>query len=219
MEYLLNTSGAKRQEEEEYALGLLCQLTNGISTTFQQDRKLLKTVLAQINALAERRNALVTNQIENKRHAQPVEQTIQQTPTSWLLHDQTQLQIFPKRPHQHFDAEALCSETYSAAGVWLAKMTNHIVQHHQNEEGVRFLTFINQELCNRQQSMCSYLNNTTGTNNFSEKDVGNYLNNVTAKRCSAGNNQIRMLSDLGANFFAFYSKDKRMRLLPHHKPL
>ena len=66
MGYLLTTSGAKkRREAENYAHRLLRQLTHEISTTFQQHQKLLETVLAQINALAARRDAL-TNQINNE---------------------------------------------------------------------------------------------------------------------------------------------------------
>ena len=86
-------------------------------------------------------------------------------------------------------------------------MTNNIVQHRKREEVFWFRVFINQELCQWRWSVHSYLNDTTGANNFSEKDVENYLNNVTTKKCGAHNNQIRMLLDSGANFFAFHPKD------------
>ena len=96
MGYLPNTSGAECREAEEYARQILRQLTNIISTTFQQDRKLLETVSAQINALAERHNAL-TNQIKNKQPSKGVKHAIQQSPTDWLLVLQTQLRKFQQR--------------------------------------------------------------------------------------------------------------------------
>ena len=98
MGYLPTTSGAKRREAEDYAHRLLSQLTHGISTTFQQDRKLLETVSAQINALAGQRDAL-TDQIENKQPSQGGKQVIQQMNTNWLLVVQTQLQKFQQRIH------------------------------------------------------------------------------------------------------------------------
>ena len=88
MGYLPATSGARRQEAEDYACRLLRQLTHRISTTFQQDQNLLETVSAQINALAERRNAF-TDQIENKQPSKGVKHAIQQLPTDWLLVPQT----------------------------------------------------------------------------------------------------------------------------------
>ena len=58
-------------------------------------------------------------------------------------------------------------------------------------------------------SIHGYLNDTMGVNNFSKTDVDNYLNTVTTKSCSARNNQIRMLLDSGANFFAFRPDDEK----------
>ena len=85
MGYLPATSGAKHQESEDYAHRLLRQLTHEISTTFQQDQQtLLKTLLAQVNALLDRQGALV-DQIKNEHLSRVVEQAIQHTPTQWLL--------------------------------------------------------------------------------------------------------------------------------------
>ena len=100
MGYLPTTSGTKRRDADDYARRLLRQLMHGISTTFQQDQELLETLSAQINALANRRNAL-TDQIENNQPSQGVEQAIQQSPTDWLLVVQTQLQKIQQRIHSY----------------------------------------------------------------------------------------------------------------------
>ena len=128
MGYLPNTSGAKRQEAEDYARRLLRQLKNGISTTFQQDQKLLETVSAQINALAERRKAL-TNQIENKQPSQGVEQAMQQTPTSWLLVVKTKLQKFQQRIHDYLTWGDGPDWNQTPEGRRMSTRKNHILKH------------------------------------------------------------------------------------------
>ena len=59
MGFCLTTSDAKRQAVEDYACQRLNQLTHGISITFQQDRKLLETVLLTKQRRRDRRRRLL----------------------------------------------------------------------------------------------------------------------------------------------------------------
>ena len=59
--YRPTTSGVKRRAAEDYARQRLDQLTHGISTKFQQDRKLLETVLLTKQQRRDGRRRLLDN--------------------------------------------------------------------------------------------------------------------------------------------------------------